>query len=660
MALVAVAYLRNPERRAPQSKTAPAQPLAADVNRQLSGYTYTRSEGDRRIFSIHANRTVAFSESDSTVLEGVYVEVFGTSGERHDVLRTERCDYHPDSHDFFAAGKVSIELNDLASDASAVGLASPRSVANRQVPVFVETSGVSVKQDGSLAETSEPVTFRTANASGTARGLSYAARTGTVQLEKNIVLHLDPRGGPAPEPSVTLTASSLRFDKDKNQMILTGPIEINQVGRRVSAGSCTILLEDGHRVTQARLENGVRAVDKSATGGMDITAQQVQADFDPTDGHLRTLHGEGHVEGETTSAGKVSHLSADSFEMAFTGKHPQPVSGTVSGNADLKIEGSSKPSGAPASPMKASALSSGRKELAAPAIKFSFRPAKSTLQQAQTVGVGHLTLYPAAPGAGEREIFAEPLVADFDAQGRPEALHGLAHTRVIAHPSKQAKPGSPDQVSTSNRLDARLDVATGALVSLEQAGDFQLADGDRKGSADRATYDAQNQTVTMTGHPSARDPGAQVRADRMVVDLQKDTVEGFGHVQSTQLEMANQPKGSTQAPAIPTNVVAERMIAHRDSQVVHYEGHVRAWHGQDVVESPALDIDNGQRKITASSGVLTSYIQPSASENQKGAAAGTRKEGRPVTIRADRLDYSDAERRGTYLGHVDSRLRITL
>ncbi|MGD0696236.1 MAG: LPS export ABC transporter periplasmic protein LptC [Terriglobia bacterium] len=654
--VVAVAYWRSPERRA--RPVAPPPPVPTNVNRQLSGYTYTRSEEGRRIFSIHANRTVAFNQSDSTVLEGVYVEVFGTSGARHDVLRTERCDYNPDSQEFFAAGKVSIQLNDLASDASAAGLASPWGGGRRPLPVFLETSKVSFKQEGSVAETTEPVKFRAANASGTAKGLSYLPRTGALELEKDVVLNLQPRGGPTPQPPVTLTASRLRFDKDKNEATLSGPIEIIQGTRRVSAGAGTILLEGGHRVSQAWLEDGVHAVDKSEARSMDIGAQRIQAEFDPSDGHLKNLHGEGHVEGETRSAGRVSHLSAESFELAFAGMHPQPVNGRVSGNANLKVETLSRACADTASPAKGTSLSSGREELAASEILFSFRPGKQTLQQAQTVGAGHLVLL-SAPDAGEREVFADPLVMDFDAHGQLRELRGQSHAKVIAHPPKQAKPGRPDQVSTSDRLKANFDPATGALVSMEQVGDFQFTEGDRKASADQAIYNSQSQVMTLTGHPSARDPNTQVRADRVAIDLQKDTVEGWGHVQSTQWDTASPPGGTkapSKGPAIPTNVVAERVIAHRDTQVVHYEGHVRAWHGQDVVESPFLDIYNGARRLTASSGVLTSYIQAASTENPKGAAsAGMRSENRPVTIRADGVDYSDADRKGAYRGHVELR-----
>jgi lipopolysaccharide export system protein LptA len=656
--VVVVAYWRRPERH--EKAAPPPQPVPTDVDRQLSGFNYTRSEGERRIFSIHANRNVAFKENNSTVLEGVYVEVFGPSGDRHDVLRTERCDYNPNSHEFFAAGKVNIQLNDLGHDLQGTGLPPLPGGARRPMPVYLETSKVSFKQQGSIVETAEPVTFRTAGASGTARGLTYTTRAGELELENDVVLHLEPRGGPKAQPEVTLAASRMRLDKEKHDMTLWGPIEITQGSRRVSAGSGTILFEGGRRVTEARLEDGVRAADNSQAGAMDISAQRVQAVFDPEDGHLRSLHGEGRVESDTRRGGQVSHLSAEQIDFAFTGKHPQPLNGSALGSVRMAVQTSPRVLDKAPPPTKGNAESPQRQELTAAEVRFSFRPGQQTLQQVQTVGAGNLVLFPASPETGKREVFADPLVMDFDAHGRLEELRGLSRARIISHPPALAPAGRMDQESTSNRLKAAFDPATGSLLTTEQVGDFQYSEGDRKASADQAVYDSRTQVITLTGHPTARDPDSRVRSDRVIVDLQKDTVEGLGHVQSTQWNVVGLQAGAGKGRNLPTNVVADRLIAHRDSQLVHYEGHVRAWHGEDVVESPSIDLYKGERRITANSGVLTSYVQAASGAESTGAAAtGPRKAGRPVTIRADRVEYSDADRKSTYQGKVELQTENT-
>jgi lipopolysaccharide transport protein LptA len=101
-------------------------------------------------------------------------------------------------------------------------------------------------------------------------------------------------------------------------------------------------------------------------------------------------------------------------------------------------------------------------------------------------------------------------------------------------------------------------------------------------------------------------------------------------------------------------VVAERVTARRDTQVVRYEGHVRAWHGQDVMQAPWLEINDRRRTVTAGDGGLTSYIQAASNHLAEPVATAPRKyENRPITIRADRVEYSDTEHKGTYRGHVE-------
>ena len=645
MLIVAGAYWRGRTRK--DSGAPLPQALPNNVDQQLSGYTYTVSDGERRIFTIHAAKTLSFTKGGSTVLQDVYVEVFGPAGNRHDVLRTEQCDYNVQSGELFAVGKVKIELNDLGKALPGAGLSSRHHSAS----VNLETSKVYFKQKGTLAVTDQPVTFATDHGSGSARGLAYDTRTGSLDLQNDVVLNLPPHGGPRPLPAATLTASHLRFDKQKQIANLWGPIEISQANRHVLAGQGTIILEGRTRVKQALFEDGVRGTDKTEKRSMDIAAHTVRADFDPGSGQLRSLHAEGNVQGEVRRLEKVSRLVAEQFEMAFSGAHPEPLNGNASGNVKLSLETSPRIPPTPVPAKKASSLGTGDQTLTAAQIRFTFRPKQQTLQEAQTVGVGHLLLIPADPKTGNREIFADPLVMDFDAHSSLEALQGLSKTKIIFQPSKQAPPKSPPQVSSSDRLKATFEPTTGALGKVAQSGNFQFSEGDRRGSADQGIYESRTQKLMLTGRPQVSDPETRIRADRMVVDLATDSAEGLGHIQSTHLDIASQAPGNGRG--VPTNVVADRMLALRDSQFVHYEGHVRSWHGPDVVESPALDVYKKERRVTSVSKVLTSFIQPAPTDLKGGAASrASRKGPRPVTISADRLDFSDDGRKATYLGNV--------
>ena len=123
---------------------------AQDVNQQLSGYTFTRSDEGHPVFTVHAARTVSYQQSKSTTLEDVTVEVFGRKGDRGDILRTHRCEYNSQSGDFLSSGPVQIELSAHSSDVPGSGLRGKHRV-------YLETSKVAYHQE----DASKPIFFVT-------------------------------------------------------------------------------------------------------------------------------------------------------------------------------------------------------------------------------------------------------------------------------------------------------------------------------------------------------------------------------------------------------------------------------------------------------------------------------------------------------------------
>jgi lipopolysaccharide export system protein LptA len=650
--VVTLTYWISATRREQRTRIPPSPP--ADVHQQLSGYTFTRSDEGRAIFTVHAARTVAFQEGKTTVLEDVMVEVFGHRGNRRDILRTHRCQYNPQSGDFASPGPVEIELNAQSRDLPGAGLGGKH-------PVLLETSNVSFYQNGSLAETHEPVKFRLGPASGTAVGLVYATREGWLELKHSVVIDLQQGTGQAPQPPIRLTASGLRYDKVGATVTLAGPVEVTQGGRRAVAERARIALDNGNRVTQVDLEGDVRAFEVNEVRSVEIGANHVQGDFDGASGQLRHLTAEQDVTGESKAKGSTSQLSAQRLDLDLAGKRPQPLGGVATGNVHLTLE--SQPV---LSLPESNTARSGpeRKDLTAAKVRFYFRPDGQSLEDAETVGVGTLVISPADPKVGERVVTAGQFQMTFDAHSRIEALHGLAPTRVLFRPPPTAPPGSVPQESLADHLDAIFDAGAQTVREVRQSGNFQFQDGDRQASAAEAHYDAQAQSLLLLGHPQVWDANSRIKCQQVTVDLRTDTSTGDGKVQAVHLPSPpaqpvsaggeGPPPGAppTAVPASRTNVLADRMVAQEHGRTVHYEGHVRAWQGTDVVESSALDVYRTERRVSSGSQVVTSYLQPASLLKQDGAAPQAAGEMRPVTVRADFLEYLDQGRRARYHGNV--------
>src|SRR5208283_5000438 len=206
---------------------------APDVLQQLSGYTFTRSDGHRPVFTVHAARTVSYQQSKSMMLEDVTVELFARKGDRGDILRTHRCEYNPQSGDFLSSGPVDIELSAHSSDIPGTGLRGKHRI-------FVEPSKVAYHRGDELAETDQPVKFRMGPASGSAIGMVYATRDGWMDLKHDVAVDLPQGTEKAPQPPIHLTASALHYDKEDGVLTLKGPVEVTQATRRALADNANV------------------------------------------------------------------------------------------------------------------------------------------------------------------------------------------------------------------------------------------------------------------------------------------------------------------------------------------------------------------------------------------------------------------------------------
>ena len=612
----------------------PLPKVPQEVHQQLSGYTFTRSNEGRQVFRIHAARTVAFKQGGTTVLEDVYVEVFGRSGERRDVIRTRRCDYNAQSGDLFSSGRVQIELN-----APPPGEATDDHPAHP--PVTLETSQLYFRQQGSRVESDEPVRFRVGRLSGSARGMSYATREGWLELKSDVAAEY--QSAAAGQSPLHLTASRARYDKEQGEVMLIGPVEFKEGARRVTAASGLVKLDARNRVTRAVLEGGVRATEATENSQLVGSAGRLTGDFDPASGELRSLLAEGDVQGESRHDGSVARLGAQKVEVSFSGESPEPQQGTASGDVRITHEslGAQSRSAAPRSSHGEPALE--KKELTASALHFNFQPSGQSLRDGATAGPGRLLLVPVESNDGERIITAGQFLMDFDAEGRLATLRGAGGTKIVFQPAKNAPPGTLAQETSAERLVATLDPASETLRGVEQTGGFEFREGDRRATAERASYQESDESLTLTGNPRLWDNEMRILAEKFLIDLRNDTAEGVGKVRSTHLGSSGQSE--------PTNVLADRVVAQRRSQTVHYEGNVRAWHGSDVVESASLDVFRRERRVSSGTRVLTSHLQPAALLPGESAADAGRQTG-PVTIRADHLEYFDQGRKASYRGNV--------
>lgn len=611
-------------------------PPPAGVRQQLSGYTFTRSDAGQVVFTIHAARTVALKEGGTTVLEDVLVEFFGKRGERRDLLRTHRGNYNSNSGELITSGDVEITLNAPTED--------DRKRPGR-MSVHLVTSRLSLREGGTLVASDEPVSFRAGSATGTARGLAYGTRDGWLELKRDVRVEWQPEAE-GNEPPIRLSARRAYYDKRAGTIRLFGPVEFTQGARRVTSTTAILTLDTENRITRATLEGEVRASEEGEGARLEASAGRVTGDFEAASGNLLLAEAAGGVTVWSEKRGALSSLRAEGGRVRFAGRTPRPVDGRAFGGVRLKMESPSAP--VAASVPSVSTLES--KELSAPEIEFIFRSDGGSLQEARALRDGTLEIVPADRRVGHRVVKAREMLMAFDGSSRLASLQGTGETEVVFYPAPGAKAPARTAVSRADRLMANFDPDTQALDVARQEGNYLFREGEREARAEQAEYDGRREVLRLEGKPELRDEAARLRAKRIFFHLARGTAEAVDQVRATHFD----PKARAEGSDAPTNVLAERMIADRQNQLMRYEGDVRVWQGTDVLESSALEILTSSRRVRSDSRVKTTHL---------GAAtltAGRRQESRPVTIEADGLDYFDQGRRARYRGNVVLRTEKTL
>lgn len=620
-------------------------PLPQNVNRRLSGYTFTRSEEGRQIFTIHAARTLAYDGGVSTVLEGVHVVIFGRQGNRHDEIQTEQCTYYNSSGALACHGAASVKLESKTQTQAPTGLQEPQ-------PFLLETSDISYDPRRSMVSTDAPARFHFGSASGSAVGLQYDTREGSFKLIRDVRLRVSSQAGDA--LPIELSAGSLDYQKPSELITLQAPVECVQGSRRLAASTGTISLDRQNRVTQAKLGGGVRGLASLPSGEAHGSAAALDADFDPSTEQVRQLVATGHVGVETREQGGLRRLTAERVQVDFAGLKSRPRSGSASGHAQLILESAA---GAMVAGQPNSTSAAGKKILTGAELQFAFQTT-GVLENVRTVGPGRIDLIPEDRSSDRETITAGQLWIAFDQQGRPENLRGLSPTRILDQPPPHAPRSRLPCESSAAGLDAELDPATGALKTLRQHGNFEFQEGDRRASADEAVYMAAEQQLILSGHPELWDPDDRIRAEHVMMNLGAGTATGWGNVQSIHFaSTSSRVSSNTPTQADPLIVLADKVVAKRQEQFIRYEGNVRAWRGANVVECSSLNVYKREQKLTSGYGVLTSFLQvpfqsggPTAEASRKNALKETANQ--PVTIHADRLIYLNLGREAIYQGHV--------
>src|SRR5882724_6883441 len=158
-------YLKREVVKFRETRNAPP-PAPVDVERQSNGLTFSKVDGNRTIFTVNAGKSTEFKDKGASLLEDVRITIFGKTGERHDIIHTQSCQYGKNDGSVVCSGQVQIDMQSAAD----AGRAAKNPANAKSQIVHVETSGVTFDRASGAAHTLEAVKFTFPGGNGDAVG----------------------------------------------------------------------------------------------------------------------------------------------------------------------------------------------------------------------------------------------------------------------------------------------------------------------------------------------------------------------------------------------------------------------------------------------------------------------------------------------------------
>ncbi len=639
IAIVGISYYAARFREKPTLHNIPKE-LGIDIQQTSEGFSLSKSEGGRTLYTIRASKAVQFKAGGHADLSNVHVVVYGHEHDRYDEIYGEHFSYDPRSGQITGTGEVHIDIQGYAEGPLKPDQSPPEELKN---PVHLLTQNLTFNQKTGVAQTDEVVNFRSAQATGSAKGAYYDSNANELQLKSDV--HIVTTGD---KPAVITGTSGVIQKVPRQAILINGRIE--EPARTLWADKITMLFEPDNTVQHVVAEGNIHIESRGPTV-VDVYGPHGDLNMGASNSVQQAILTGGAKF--ATRGDNLTHGSADTFIVDFDDQN-QPARFHMVTNARMHQE--PEPGKAGVGPASGQPM-----DVIADALDFVLANG-SDLKTADTIGKAQIVILPspAKPAGGLKSTdkntddmsnsttvaTAGHFHATFGDGNQMQSLHGAPDSRIVS-----TSPGQPEKVSTADKLDVAFD-SDGGVQKLVQTGNFVYHEpsakpdtGGRAAFAEKATYTPADQLLLLNGSPRVIDGGMTTTANVVRMNRQSGDAYADGDVKTTYSDLKPQPNGALLATQDPIHVTAEHMASRQQPSIAHYTGNVRLWQGANVVRAPKIDFDQDSRTMVAFGDqhqrVLSLFVQESADGKQT-----------PTEVVADKLTYTDAERKARYTGNV--------
>lgn len=561
-------------------------PVPASVQQQSNQISFSKVEQNRTVFTIRASHATEYKDRNRSLLEDVWITIYGKHGQRDDNIHTRECSYEPETGDVRCEGDVQIDIGSAKADGGNA------KAATSNESLRVTTSNLLFNRNTGEASTQAPVEFRFAGGSGRGVGISYSTRDSIVRVEHSVEFDLAPSAATDNLP-VTATGASLEVRRDQRTVVLDGPALVRQGGRELSAGTISVELDEQYRAQRAIAEGNPRIRANEGGASEVVSADRFEASLSAA-GRVERILAVSEVSAIRQAAGGPDRFSAArvEFEMLPAGNLIKQMMATGGVEAESR-------------------KGDGSQFLKTAALRVVFSTARGRASEkpegalrSQRVEMAE-TLAPATieskTGADVTTLRAKQFVAETGADGRLSKL--LGHSGVDIR--RQSDHKNEETISAAE-LAATFD-AHGEWKTLDETGDVHFSEAGREATAAHANVVRATDTITLQGTPAISDSMSRSTASKVVFNQKTGELSASGGVVSTYTPTAAGDAVSLGSGA--AHISADTLNGSASLGHVVYAGHARLWQGAAVLDSDQIELWRDAKKMKAEGHVVAVFPQ---------------------------------------------------
>lgn len=633
IAVIVTAFIRARRQTRPPGLTKAEARLKANVTSRVEGYErVVMDENGREKFRLLAAIDTAYDDGRHE-LEKVDLTAFGEKQKDGSIKKmrivSDRGAYTPDQSLVTFDGNVKVSSSD--------GLE-------------VLTESLKYEQQNEVASTEVAVQFRQGEVSGSSVGAQLYTKTRNLALLKDArVVSTNPDPNKKGGQPVEIRSDKANYAEGDGVIRFEGNAIVIQGEKSAKADNISGVINVQTKLIQRvemRGNSYLKSQEKARTSEMQ--ARDMDFHFDEAQ-HLKQAIASGAARAISLEKDSPREIRAERIEANYrpTEKGSFLQSVITQGRSMLRIE---------VAEGDKNSREISERVIEADAINASFREDGANLVLAEATGNAVLTITPKniKPKSDQQKLQAAKFTAEFFEKGNAIKNFQADGNAIAQFTPLDQKSKRSRRTLSGRKINARLSEQTQDVSELTVEGSAKfvenMAEGDRNATADRAVYTSADQTVLLRGKPLLWDASSRANADE--IDANIETGESFlrGRARSTYY---SREKTGGAAPfkkdKAPVTIAADRAVVKHREGAARYTGNVRAWQDSDFIRADNMEIDNGERVLTAWGNAQSAFYDFER-EIEKG-----RKETVPVFATSDRITYTDLNRTAHYEGNVKVR-----